>query len=121
MTIHLCHNYRTKISAIFEGKTLSLSSLTNASVEDEYSHVRLHSFPDLHHLLEKFRFLFMPTRRINNDYVEPLLLELCDTLRCDRDWICFGVGTEVCDLCFGSRLSGLVEGTGTESVSADDA
>lgn len=52
MTIHLGHDDRTKISAILEGTTLGLSSLTNASVKNEYGHVRLDGFSDLNHLLE---------------------------------------------------------------------
>ena len=63
----------------------------------------------------------MPTRRVDNDNVEPFLLELCDTLRGDGDGIGFGVGTKVCNLGFGGRLSRLVEGTGTEGISTDDA
>ena len=63
----------------------------------------------------------MPTRRIDDDDVEPFLLKLYDTLRGDGDGIGFGVGTKVCDLGFGSRLSRLVKGTGTEGISTDDA
>ena len=63
----------------------------------------------------------MPTRGINDDDIEPFLLELRNALRGDRDGIGFGVGTEVCNLGFGSRLSRLVECTGTEGVSTDDA
>lgn len=59
----------------------------------------------------------MPAGRIDDDDVEPFPLELCDALRSDRDGIGFGVGTEVCNLGFGSRLSGLVEGTSTKGVS----
>jgi hypothetical protein len=121
MAIHLGHNDRTKVSAILEGTTLSLSSLTDASVEDQYGHVRLDSFPDLYHLLEQFRFLFMPTGCIDDDDVEPFFLELCDTLCGDGDGVGFSVGSEVCNLGFGSRLSRLVEGTGTEGISTDYA
>jgi len=63
----------------------------------------------------------MPTRRVDDDDVEPFLLELCDTLRGDGDGIGFGVGTEVCNLCFRSRLPRLIEGTGTKGISTDDA
>ena len=63
----------------------------------------------------------MPTGRVDDDDVEPFLLELCDTLGCDRDWIGFGVGTEVRDLGFGSRLSRLIKCTSTEGISTDNA
>ena len=121
MAIHLGHNDRTEVSTIFEGATLGLCSLTDASVKDEHGHIRLNSLPDLYHLPEQLRFLFMPTRRVDDDDVESFFLELCDTLRGDGDGIGFGVGTKVCNLGFGGRLSRLVEGTGTEGISADDA
>jgi len=63
----------------------------------------------------------MPTGRIDDDDVEPFLLELYDTLCGNRDGIGFGIGTKVCDLGFGSRLPCLVEGAGTEGISTDDA
>ena len=63
----------------------------------------------------------MPTGRVDDDDVEPFLLELYDTLCGDGDGIGFSVGTEVCNLGFSSRLSRLVEGTGTEGISTDDA
>lgn len=63
----------------------------------------------------------MSTGCIDYDNVEPFLLELCDTLCGDGDGISFSVGAKVCDLGFGSRLSRLVEGTGTEGISTDDA
>jgi len=102
VTIHLGHNYRTKVSTVFKGTTLGLGSLTNASVKDKYGHVWLDSFPNLYHLLEELRFLFMPTGRVNDDDVEPFLLEFCDTLCSDGDRIGFGIGSEVCNLGFSS-------------------
>lgn len=91
MTIHLSYNDRTKVSTLLEGTALGFSSLTDASIKDEYGHIWLDCFPYLYHLLEQFRFLFMPTGRVDDDDIEPFLLKLCDTLGSDRDGICFGV------------------------------
>lgn len=44
----------------------------------------------------------MPTRRVDDDDVEPFLLELCDALGGDGYGIGFGIGTEVCNFGFGS-------------------
>ena len=63
----------------------------------------------------------MATRCINYNDIESFLLELGDTLCSNGYRICLGVRTEVSDLCFRCRLSGLVEGTCTEGVGADDA
>ena len=61
----------------------------------------------------------MPAGRIDDDDVETFPLELCDALRSNRDRIGFGVGTKVCNLRLGSRLSCLVECTGTKGISTD--
>lgn len=55
---------------------------TNACIQNQYRHIRLDSFSDLNHLFEELRLLFMPTRRIDNDDIEPFLLEFCHTLGC---------------------------------------
>lgn len=60
---------------------------TNACIEDENSHIGLDCLPNLHHLREQLRFLFMPTRGIDYDDIETFFLELGDTLSCNYDRI----------------------------------
>lgn len=93
---------------------------TNASVEDKNRHIWLHRFTNLDHLGEQLGFLFVTTGGIHDNDIEPLFLEFGNTLRCSNDGICLGVRTEVRDLGFGSRLSGLVESTSTERVSTNN-
>lgn len=93
---------------------------TNARVENHDSHVGLHSFADLHHLLEELGLLLMSTRCIHDDDLEPLLLELGYTLRRNGDRIGLGVRTEVCDLRLRGGLSRLVKSTGTKRIGTND-
>ena len=95
--------------------------LTNTRIQDEYCHVGLDSLADLYHLLEELAFLFMPSRSINNDDLKSLLLELGYTLSRDSHRVGFGVRTEVRYFGFRSGLPSLIESTGSESVSANDA
>ncbi len=141
MTVHLGHDDRTEIRAVLERTGLCLSSLaynidqvliigalhttsttlTDTSVQNHNSHIRLHGLPNLYHLLKQLRLLLMPSRRVHNNDLKPLLLELCHTLRRNRHWVRLGVRAKVGDLGFCRGLSRLVEGTRTEGVCADDA
>jgi hypothetical protein len=55
---------------------------TNASIQDKNCHIWLDGFPNLYHLFEEFRLLFMSTGSIHNDNLKTLLFELCDPLLC---------------------------------------
>ena len=99
---------------------MSQAFLTDAGVENHYSHVWLHGFTDLYHLPEEFGFLLVPTRRVHNDHVKAFFLELCNTLCSDGDGVRLRVGAKVGNLRLRRRLTSLVECTGTESIRADD-
>jgi hypothetical protein len=139
VSVHFGNDDGAKVGAFFESAGLGFRRLTytryracpnsrygggghtDASIQNQDSHVWLDGFADLHHFFEKFTFLFMPPGRVHNDDFESLLLELCDALRGNCDGVRFGVGAEVCYFRLGGRLPGLVEGTSTESIGTDDA
>ena len=93
---------------------------TDTSIQNENSHIGLDSFSNLHHLLEKFRFLLMSSRGIYDNQIEPLLLEFSYALCCDRDWICLGIGTKVGHFCLSGGLTCLIESASSECVCAND-
>lgn len=93
---------------------------TYARIQDQHCHIWLHRLANLYHLLEQLALLLMSATRIHNDHFESLLLEFCNTLRCDGDGVRLRIGTKVRYLGFRSRLAGLIECTSTERISADD-
>ena len=98
-----------------------LALLTNASIENHDCHVWFYRFANLNHLLKQLGFLFMPSRRINDNDIKPFLLEFGDTLRCDSYRIRLRVRTEVGNFGLRCGLSSLVKGSSTERISANDA
>ena len=71
-------------------RDMSKKRLTDAGVQNHNSLVGLYGFANLHHLLEELGFLLMSTRRIHDDDIETLFLELGNTLcrNCDRVRLC---------------------------------
>lgn len=62
----------------------------------------------------------MTTRCIHDDNIESFLLELGNSLRCNYDRVCFGIGAEICYFSLGCGLSGLVEGSCAKRIGTDD-
>ena len=118
-TIGLCDDNGTKIGSLLESSGLGFSSLTDRRIENHNGLVRRNGVLDLYHLIEKVLLLPVTTRSIDDDDLELFLLELVDTLLCDLDGIGLGQATVVWDLCFDSILLELIEGTGTESIGAN--
>lgn len=75
---------------------------------------------NLNHLLEELRLLLVSPRSIDDDNLEPFLLEFRHPLCRYRHGVGLGVGPEVRNLCFRSGLACLVEGAGSEGVCTDD-
>ena len=65
--------------------------LTDTRIQDHNGLVGLYGLANLHHLLKELGLLFMSTRRIHNDDIETLFLELGNTLRCNGNGICLRV------------------------------
>ena len=93
----------------------------DASIQNEYRHVRLNSVPNLYHLLEQFRFLFMPAAGIHDDDFKALLFEFNHSLCCDTNGVSLGVRSEVGHFGLRCGLSSLVKGTRAKRVSTDYA
>jgi hypothetical protein len=121
MAVHLGHDDRTEVRTLLKRTTLSLCSLSYTGIQHEHRLVGLDRLANLHHLLEQLRLLLMPPRGIDDDDLEPFLLKFRHTLAGDGDGIRLSVRAEVGYFGFGCGLSGLVEGTSTEGVGADDA
>lgn len=62
----------------------------------------------------------MPPRRIDNDDLEALLLELGYTLRGDSDGVGLRIRTKVRDFGFCGGLPSLIESTRTESIGTNN-
>ena len=73
----------------------------------------------LFHFLKKLQLLLVPARRIHNDYLKALILELFNTFRGDLYRIIFGVAAVEWNLGACGILLQLVESTRTKSVRAD--
>ena len=65
--------------------------LTYTCIQNHHSLVWLDSFPYLYHLLEELGLLLVTSGRIDDDDIETLLLELCDTLSSNGDRVCLRV------------------------------
>ncbi|THY32035.1 Rrp15p-domain-containing protein [Aureobasidium pullulans] len=118
-TISLCDDDGTVVGSLLEGSRLSLGGLTDGRIEDHDGLVRRDGLLNLDHLIKKVLLLSVTTRGIDDDDLELLLLELFDTFASDNDGVGLGQTTIVGDLCFGSILLQLVEGTSTEGIGAN--
>ena len=120
-TVRLGEDNGSKVSGLLERAGLRFCGLADGGVQDHDRLVGLHRLLDLHHLVEEVLLLPVPTRRIHNDDLEALLLELVHALLRHRHGVRLRVASKVGDLGARRVLLELVEGTGAEGVGAHEA
>lgn len=91
MSIELRDNDGSKVGGFLERLTLRLGRLSDRAVEDEDRHIGLDRLADLDHLLKQLAFLSVPSRRVDDDDLEPLGAELGHACSGDGDGVCLGV------------------------------
>ncbi|KAJ6256633.1 hypothetical protein Dda_8498 [Drechslerella dactyloides] len=121
VSIRLGDDYRAKVRTLLERLALRLGLLPDARIQHHDRLVRPHGLLDLYHLREQLGLLAMPARGVNDDDLEPLLLELVHARLRHLDGVGLRVGAVVGDLRLGRVLLELVEGARAEGVGADEA
>lgn len=119
VTIKLSDNDTTNVYCISKCLCLVITSLTNRTVHNENTFIRIHSSLDLFHFIEQLSFLAMTTGCIDNDHLVVFLFEVLHTFLCDLHRISLRITTIEGHSHFRSVLFQLIESTCSESISAD--
>lgn len=89
MSIKFSNNNLTNSDGFMESLCLVITCLTNGTIHNKDWRVRFYGSFNLKHFIEKWLFLLMTTRGINNDNFIFFLSKECYTFFCNFNWICF--------------------------------
>lgn len=121
MSIKLGYDTRTNINTVFEGFSLTVTSLTNTSIHNKDCSIRLYFLLDLLHFVKESWFLLVSSWSINDDYFVLHLAEICSSLSSNLYWISLFLVSKEGTLDLGCVHFKLLERSSTESISTDES